>query len=212
MILRPATHLPALCGYALLFNVPSHRRANDRRMQFTQYAFDRFLATSTRDVFACIDHEGESVKFASWFRHTLLIDADAHGLFVIALPRNDSYGRISVELVLGGHVAAMSAKVRYDVASVTPLGHTDIVNVSALDEVSGVERPAIPGTVMRVVDRGLDVPQTVAQLHVEEMRLRTENLRHWKAGTRMEWKREKAGQRAALLESLATEPLAAAAG
>lgn len=200
-MIQPGTILPPLIGYALLFNRPSNRRKNGRRLLFKPFAFDVFLATSNSDVFGVINHEDQSVMFASWKRGSLLIDSDDVGLFVIALPRNDGYGRTAIKLVSGGHATSMSACVCNYPQYTRRDDATDIVYRASLVEVSGVANPAIKGTSLRV-GASADVPRTIEELLAEDCRLRRANLAHTQSGTLAEWKRRKATERASLLRTI----------
>jgi HK97 family phage prohead protease len=205
----PATILLPLIGYAARFNQPSVSLANGRRLQFDSCAFDEFLACSPQERFAVMNHEGVSMKFASWTKGSLLLDADDHGLFVFALPRNDSSGRIASGLIAGGHARHMSVGVSYAATDIRPRGTIDIVSRASIREVSGTDIPAMPGTELRTCTAG-GTPRTIEQLISEENRLRELNLLHARQDSLAEWKRQKAFERAALLRSLNQNQLATA--
>jgi HK97 family phage prohead protease len=209
---QPTQLLPPLVGYALVFNVPSCRMRDGRRLQFQAGAFDHFLATDPHKIYATMHHEGRDIMFAAWERGSLLIDSDSHGLFVVALPRNDEHGRIVASLVDGGHVREMSAGTRFSDHHVVRRGGTDIVRIAWLAEVSAVDQGAMPKTCLHVAHDGAEVPQTVEELLAEDCRLRDLNLRHAKARTLPEWKFEKTAARAQLLQRIQTHNELAAVG
>jgi HK97 family phage prohead protease len=198
LVYPPGSLLPPLVGYATLFDRPSCRKENRRRLQFRPYAFDGFLATSENDVFAVLHHEDASYKFASWLQGSLLLDSDSVGVFIIALPCNNGNGRVAVDLVEGGHVNAMSIDVRWSSKNTTQLGDIDVVRRARLHEVSGVQSPAILGTSLQVGEAGR-FPRTIEELLAQDIELRERNLWHQQQGTLGEFKKQKAAERAALL-------------
>jgi phage head maturation protease len=191
-----------LCGYALRFNQPSVPLANGLRLQFDSCAFDEFLNCSPLDRYAVLRHEGVTEMFASWKRGSLLLDSDSHGIFCVVLPRNDHFGRVVTALVDGGHSNFMSTGVAYDQRHVRRSRDVEIVRTAAIREVSATDDPAMPGTTLQLADEQAGLPRTVEQLLALECELRGGNLRHAKAGTLSEWKRQKADDRAALCRSL----------
>ena len=206
---QPCNLLPALVGYLTLFGVVSCTLKSGRRLQFEPCAFDESLRSMGDDIYAVLDHESHTEKFASTGRNTLLFDADSRGVWCVILPRNDEFGRIAVSLVASGHADKMSVSVSYPERCSARTGDIDIVRDRVwILEASVTGHPAMEGTELCVaVDSSL--PSTPAELRAERDRLCRENLRQEMRGRLLHWKIQKAAQRAALLESLRQPELVA---